>query len=141
MNTKQVYAKIGGLPTINGIPVYPIFGATASGRMGIHSAADVISANTLVSQLADGLSLDELWEEFETVLSFWNSERLAVSDLLSFKTTLAGEAVPPSISIGSFERATEFGVSVAQGPPIEALVLGYDRHDWDKRSSVTWKFL
>ncbi len=131
----------GSNPLIDGVPVYPIFGATTGGRMGIHAAGDVISANTLVSQLADGLSLDELWDEFSTILNFWNTERLSVSDLLSFRTTLAGEAVPQSVSIGSFERATEYGVSVAQGPPIEALVLGYDRHDWDKRSSFTWKFL
>jgi hypothetical protein len=45
------------------------------------------------------------------------------------------------VSIGSFERATEYGVSVAPGPPIEALVLGYDRHDWDKRSDLAWKTL
>jgi hypothetical protein len=132
----------GEFPLIDGIPVYPIYGATAPvGRMGIHAAADIVSANTLVSQLADGLSLDELWEEFSEILSFWNTERLAISDLLSFRTTLAGEAVPQSVSIGSFEQATEYGIAVAQGPPIEALVLGYDRHDWDKRSSFTWKFL
>jgi hypothetical protein len=74
------------------------------------------------------------------ILSYWNTERLSISDLLSFRTTLAGEAVPQSVSIGPFERATEYGISVAQGPPIEALVLGYDRHDWDKRSSFTWTF-
>jgi hypothetical protein len=44
----------GSNPLIGGVPVYPIFGATTGGRMGIHAAGDVISANTLVSQLADG---------------------------------------------------------------------------------------
>ena len=66
-----------------GIPVYPIFGA-ATGSMGIHTSADVISAQTLVSQLADGLGLDELWQEFEIILNFWNSERVSITDLLSF---------------------------------------------------------
>ena len=137
MNTIPVLSKIGGVPTIDGVPVYPIFGATT----GIHSAADVISAQTLVSQLADGLGLDELWEEFETILNFWNSERTSITDLLSFRTTLAGEAVVQSVDSGPFERATEYGVAVAQGVPLEAAVLGYDRHDWDRRSSFTWKFL
>ena len=60
---------------------------------------------------------------------------------LSFRTTLAGEAVVQSVDSGPFERATEHGVAVAQGVPLEAAVLGYDRHDWDRRSSFTWKFL
>ena len=60
---------------------------------------------------------------------------------MSFRTTLAGEAVVQSVDSGPFERATEYGVAVAQGVPLEAAVLGYDRHDWDRRSSFTWKFL
>jgi hypothetical protein len=44
MNTIPVLSKIGGVPTIEGVPVYPIFGATT----GIHSAADVVSAQTLM---------------------------------------------------------------------------------------------
>ena len=60
---------------------------------------------------------------------------------MSFKTTLAGEAVVQSVDSGPFERATEHGIAVAQGVPLEAAVLGYDRHDWDRRSSFTWKFL
>lgn len=122
----------------NGIPVYPIFGST---QTGTHTSADVISAQTLVSQLADGLGLDELWDEFETILNFWNTQRTSITDLLTFKTTLAGEAVVQSIDSGPFEKATEFGIAVAQGVPLEAAVLGYDRHDWDRRSSFTWKFL
>ena len=46
-----------------------------------------------------------------------------------------------SVDSGPFERATEYGIAVAQGVPLEAAVLGYDRHDWDRRSSFTWKFL
>ena len=46
---------------------------------------DVISAQTLVSQLADGLGLDELWEEFETILNFWNHERVSITDLLTLR--------------------------------------------------------
>jgi hypothetical protein len=122
----------------DGIPVYPIFGASST---GIHVAADVISAQTLVSQLADGLGLDELWTEFEEILSFWNKERTSITDLLTFNTTLAGEAVVQSIDSGPFERATEHGVAMAQGVPLEAAVLGYDRFDWDRRSAFSWMFL
>jgi hypothetical protein len=139
---RQILDLCRPIPLVDGIPVYPIFGSQlVGGRMGIHAATDVLSANTLVSQLADRLSLDELWLKFSEILSYWNTERLSISDLLSFRATLAGEAVPQSVSIGPFEHATEYGISVAQGPPIEALVLGYDRHDWDKRASFTWKFL
>jgi hypothetical protein len=62
---RQILDLSGPIPLVDGIPVYPIFGSQlVGGRMGIHAAADVLSANTLVSQLADGLSLDELWLEF-----------------------------------------------------------------------------
>ena len=56
---------------VDGIPVYPIFGAAGSGpgRMGIHSSGDVISTATLVSQLADGLDLDTLFEELSNILT------------------------------------------------------------------------
>ena len=46
-----------------------------------------------------------------------------------------------SVDSGPFERATEQGIALAQGVPLEAAVLGYDRHDWDRRSSFTWKVL
>src|SRR6476661_1923715 len=137
MNTTTLDLS-GSIPLVNGIPVYPIYGST---QTGTHTTADVISAQTLVSQLADGLGLDELWEEFETILNFWNTERTSITDLLTFKTTLAGEAVVQSVDSGPFERATEQGIAVAQGVPLEAAVLGYDRHDWDRRSSFSWKFL
>jgi hypothetical protein len=138
MNTQTpVYSEIDGFPLVDGIPVFPIYGAAS----GIHTSADVISAQTLVSQTADELSLDELWEEFTAILDFWNKERTSLTDLLSFKTTVAGEAVVQSIEADSFEKATEFGVAMAQGVPLEAAVLGYDRFDWDKRSAFTWKFL
>ena len=136
--TTQTLDLSGSIPLVNGIPVYPIYG---SQQMGTHTSADVVSAQTLVSQLADGLGLDELWEEFETILNFWNSERTSITDLLSFKTVLAGEAVVQNVDSGPFEKASEFGVAVAQGVPLEAAVLGYDRHDWDRRSSFTWKAL
>ena len=32
----------------------------------------------------------------------------------------------PAIRADSFEQATEYGVPVAQGPPVEAALLGYD---------------
>jgi hypothetical protein len=132
----------GSIPFYDGIPVYPIFGATVPvGRMGTHTAADIVSGSTLVSQTADGVDLNTLFEELTELLSIWNKERSGIADLLSFKVDIPGEAVPQSISIGSFEEATEFGIPVAQGPPGEALLLGYDRLDYDKRSSFTWKFL
>ena len=48
---------------------------SASAQTGTHTSADVITAQTLVSQLADGLGLDELWEEFETIFNFWNTRK------------------------------------------------------------------
>ena len=54
---RQILDLSRPIPLVDGIPVYPIFGSQlVGGRMGIHAATDVLSANTLVSQLADRLS-------------------------------------------------------------------------------------
>jgi hypothetical protein len=60
-----------GIVTIDGVPVYPIFGGTApSAGYGINQRADV-----LVNQTADGVDLNHLWDEFADLLSVWNTEK------------------------------------------------------------------
>lgn len=118
----------------------PIFGGTAP--TGITGSADILPrSGVLVSRLSDGTDLNAIWSDLIDVFEMWNNERTSITDLLSFKTTLAGEAVPQSISSPSFEKATEMGVPRSAGTPANALVLGYDFDDWDLRMSLTWRFL
>lgn len=118
----------------------PIFGGTAPN--GITGSADILPrSGVLVSRLSDGTDLNAIWSDLVDLFDMWNTERTSITDLLSFQTTLAGEAVPQSISSPSFEKATEMGVPRSAGTPANALVLGYDFDDWDLRMSLTWKFL
>jgi len=42
-----------------------------------------------VTQTADGVDLNTLWDEVTAILDTWNSERTAIGQLLTYKTTLA----------------------------------------------------
>src|SRR6185312_13023393 len=108
MNTKQVYAKIGGVPTIDGIPVYPIFGATAPVGRPRHLVQwrRHRPRNLLLSSLGDGFDLTTLWSEFQDLLDEWNTHRTSLALLLRFPVTEPGSAVPQGISGVQMELAT-----------------------------------
>jgi hypothetical protein len=50
-----------------------------------------------------------------------------------------GFAVLQEISSSEFEIATDYCVSQAADPPVEAAVLGYRFDHYDLRSSFTWR--
>jgi hypothetical protein len=133
----------GPVPTIDGVPVWPIFGATAPmGRHGILSSGDVIGPrNLLLSSLADGFDLSTLWTEFQDLLDEWNTHRTSLPSLLRFPVTEPGSAVPQGISGVQMELATEYGVPQSVGPPVEAVVLGYKRDEYDTRNAFSWRYL
>jgi len=81
MNTQtQILSDIGRIPTVDGVPVFPIYGAQP---MGTLSSGDVITArNLLVSSLGDGFDLTTLWEEFESILDQWNNHRTGLASLI-----------------------------------------------------------
>ena len=114
----------------------PIFGAESRVRRGISSQADV-----LVNQTADGIDLNAIWDEWAEVLALWNDERTSIASLLSYHTTLRGEAVPQTLSQMQFEEASEFGVPMSGRAAATPLELGYGFNDYDLRMSTTWKFL
>lgn len=103
---------------------------------GFNTEGDV-----LVNQLADGTDLNAIWGEIADALNLYNSERSAITRLLSYPTTLAADAVPQSISSESFEEATEFGVPHAAREPADYLLLGHTFKDYDLSLRMTWKFL
>jgi hypothetical protein len=122
--------------TIDGVPVAPIFGGTAP-QYGVNVRGDALR----VAALRDGTDLDAVWDLFRDLLDVWNKERSSITDLLTFKTTLSAEAVPQTVSIGSFETATEHGVPRSANVPGTALLMGYPFRDTDLAGRFSWKFL
>ena len=103
---------------------------------GISTRGDV-----LVNVTADGVDLNEIWDEVQEVLELWNNERKSITDLLSFQTTVVADAVPQSITSDSFEEATELGTPRSVRPPSDYLKLGYTFRDYDLALRSSWKFL
>jgi hypothetical protein len=65
----QVLDLSGPVPTIDGVPVWPIFGATSpAARYGTMSTRDILDSQVLVSKTADGVDLGSLWDEFSGLL-------------------------------------------------------------------------
>jgi hypothetical protein len=119
------------------LAVGPIFGGTApNAQYGINVVGDV-----LVNQTADGVDLNAVWTQFRDLLALWNKERSSLTDLLIFRTTATGEAVPQNVQVASFERATELGVPKGANLPGDALLLGYRFDDYDLAGRFSWKFL
>lgn len=71
---------------------FPLFGGTApnNAQYGIVGAAEV---GPLLKTLVDGTDLAAVWREFSDLLDLWNKDRIALTDLLAFRTTNSGEAV------------------------------------------------
>lgn len=136
MTTATLSADPSGMPTLNGVPIFPVFGGTQPSQYGIVSGGDA-----LVNQLADGTNLNDIWADFGAAMEIWNGHRRTIASLLSFQTTAAGEAVPQSMSVPSFEETTEYGVTKAAGTPADAMILGYTFKDFGLRTAFTWKFL
>jgi hypothetical protein len=73
-------------------------------RQGYQSRGDA-----LVNQLADGVSLDVIWDEITEATSLWNSHRSALASLLSFTTTNAADAVPQALEGNFLKKAPSTG--------------------------------
>lgn len=114
----------------------PIFGGTAPSQMGIASTGDA-----LVTHTVDGVDLNEIWESVVEGFNAHNEHRNSIADLLAFRTTLPGEAVPQGVSSPPMEKLTEYGVPNAANVPSNVLMLGYDFGDFGLRSAFTWQAL
>src|SRR6476660_1741693 len=97
--------------------------------------------DVLVNKTADGVDLNAVSAEVQTVLELWNNERKSITDLPSFKTVNVADVVPQSSTTDSFKEATEFGIPRAIRPPSDYLKFGYPFKDYDPTTAFTWKFL
>jgi len=105
-------------------------------RRGVSVAGDV-----LVNQTADGVNLNDIWNEVRQALDLYNVHRSTITRLLSYHTTAVADVIPQSVEGDSFEIATEMGIPTALREPADYLRLGYNFQDYDKRISASWKFL
>ncbi|WP_247604537.1 hypothetical protein [Gordonia paraffinivorans] len=103
---------------------------------GYSSQGDV-----LVSQTADGVDLNSIWDEAAILMSEWNKRRGALASLVSYSTINVGDAIPQTVGGDHFEKASEYGEPTGLRAEPDALILGYDFEDYDLASRMTWKFL
>lgn len=100
-----------------------------------------LQSDVLVNVSADGVDLNQLWQEVQAVLASWNQERTSVTQLLTHQTINAADAVPQAIEDESFEEATEVGSPVSIRVPGNAILLGNTLEDYDKAGRFSWRFL
>lgn len=108
-------------------------GAFRGFEEGYNERGDVITETT------DGFPLNRMWDEFQKTIRMWNSQRDALTNLLTFNVTTLIEGVRYPIE-QDFEEASEFGEpkGVRLGPSFR---MGYDFQWWDLAIRYTWMFL
>ncbi|QEE61603.1 hypothetical protein FVA74_08445 [Salinibacterium sp. dk2585] len=96
----------------------------------------------VLTQTADGVSLNVIWNEFQEALTEWNQGRSAFQALFSFNTTDAYSlhAVDHKNNI-SFEQASEFGLAKAGRAKPDYMRMGYDFTWYDLALRYTRSFL
>jgi hypothetical protein len=116
--------KVLEFPLINGIPVYPIYGATQPVQQ-----AGYLSSGDLITETADGTDLNELWDEVAASTAIYNEAMDRLISVLTFPVTVPVETVPQVGEI-SFEEATEYGVPQAAQLPLRC-------SKWDTICGIT----
>lgn len=111
------------------LPIHLFKGA----EEGYNERGDVITETT------DGFPLNRMWDEFQRTIRMWNSQRDALTNLLTFNVTALVEGVRYPID-QDFEMASEFGEpqGIRLGPSFR---MGYDFYWWDLAIRYTWMFL
>lgn len=131
----KAYQETAGMPTLDGIPVFPVFGGTQPVfQQGYASSGD------LVTHTADGVDLNDLWDIASAGVEISNANQQALIDLLTFPVETPIEVVPQVGEI-SPEEATEYGIPTAAQQQVEMWSMGYDLRHYVKRLGYTWMFL
>lgn len=120
---------------IDGIPVGPLFGGTQP----VYQEG-ILTHGDLVTQTADGIDLNEMWNAFAESIQIYNE---AMDSLIQILTYPVFQPIEPVVQVGDlmFEEATELGVPRGAGLPIEVFQMGYDLRHYDKRNAFSWMFL
>src|SRR5882757_9274478 len=104
MPNMLAYQEFAGMPTIDGIPVFPIFGASQPIQQGGYA-----SSGDLVTHTADGIDLNDLWDIAALALEIYNEQQQTLIDLFTFPVETPVEVVPQIGEI-SFDELTEYGI-------------------------------
>lgn len=102
---------------------------------GIRASGDVLT------RTIDGVDTSTLWSDFSAAVAAVNGDRDSLIALLTYKTTVSGEAVLQAYGGGDFEDASEYGVPVSHRPDTGYVTLGYPLRWRDYALRSTWKYL
>ena len=112
-----------------------ILPGVAGGARGTHVAADV------VTQLADGTPLAQVWTDFMDLLNSVNADRQALISFLTFPVQRPTDLVVQPGTGVDFEDASEFGEPVGQRIQPTYFNLGYTFKWYDLAARYTWQYL
>jgi hypothetical protein len=102
---------------------------------GFHTRADILT------KLADGTDLNQLWAVYQQVVNEWNATRGGIVSFLTYNVTQPVESIPVVSQDASFEKASEFGVPKSHRPVPSMWQMGF-KFDWfDLAARFTWQFL
>lgn len=104
-------------------------------KHGTHVTADIIT------QLADGTNLNDVWADYMDLLNVQNASRQALINFLTFNVTNPTEAVAQPGDGVDFEESTEQGEP--SGSRVEPVYfqLGYTFKWYDLAARYTWQYL
>lgn len=107
-----------------------------TGAMPIGDRSDVIGV-----QDNNGVNLDTIWDEIQTVVELYNKQKNTLVNLLTYRTTNAADAMPQSLSPTRMEAASPVGVPRSVDPRQPYLLTGYTFGDYDLASRLSWLYL
>ena len=101
--------------------------------VGFNERADVVTA-------ADGIDLNDFWDEVQRTIQLRNAQKNRLIDLLTVRVVdpISEVQVP---SQASFERASEFGQPVGIRGTATRLWRGYDFDFYDLAIRYTWMYI
>lgn len=102
---------------------------------GTHVVSDVLT------QLADGTPLNDVWTRFMELLNAVNASRQAIVGFLTYDVTNPTDVVAQVGDGVDFEDATEFGQPVGSRVLPNYFQLGYSFKWYDLAGRYTWQYL
>jgi hypothetical protein len=106
------------------------------GAQGINATGDI------VTQTADAVPLNDLWNAYQAMLAEFNAQRDPMMSFLSYQVTVSHEDLIGAGTQFNVEEASEFGEPVGvrpEAPPTSA--MGYSFKWYDLGARFTWQFL
>jgi hypothetical protein len=113
-----------------------IIPGVAGGARGINAAGDILT------ETADGVPLNDLWNAYQEMLAEFNRLRDPLLNFLTWRTSKAREDLIGAGTQIDFEESSEYGEPVGirpEAPPTTA--MGYTFKWYDVAARFTWQFL